>query len=211
MPASTIGARRREARCGSPSRPATLAINRYAAGWIAPENVALHLTDHETYTLRKPRDDGNQFLVVHSGRPNAFTTLEVPDDRAPALIQPLMVHDPSAPGGRRPFNYEGVLVNRYDQTADTGASSRVGPAFHDTRNPDFLSDVGWGRDDHALIVDGETRDLGGGVSATVRANPDGSYDVTLAGGRHAEFEPWCAKIWFTADEYDTGCLFGRPR
>jgi len=97
--------------------------------------------------------------------------------------------------------YERVLVNRYDQTADTGASSRVGPAFHDTRNPDFLSDVGWGRDDHALIVDGETRDLGGGVSATVRANPDGSYDVTLAGGRHAEFEPWCAKIWFTADEY----------
>ena len=122
-----------------------------------------------------------------------------------------MVHDPSAPEGRRPFNYEGVLVNRYDQTVGTGASSRVGPAFHDTRNPDFLSDVGWGRDDHALVVDGATRDLGGGVSVTAHANADGSYDVTLTGGRYAEFEPWCEPIWFEHSTYDTGCHFDHPR
>ena len=193
------------------SIPATLAINRYAAGWIAPENVALHLTDHETYTLRKPRDGGNQFLVVHSGRPHAFTTLEVPDERDPAFVQPLTVYDPSAPEGRRPFNYDGVLVNRYDQTVGTGANARVGPAFHDTRNPDFLSDVGWGRDDHALIVDGATRDLGGGVSVTVHANADGSHDVTLTGGRYAEFGPWCKPIRFLRSAYDTGCHFDHPR
>ena len=194
------------------SIPATLAINRYAAGWIAPENVALHLTHSATYTLRKPLDGGYQFLVVHSGRPHAFTTLEVPDERDPAYVPTdRVVYDPSAPDGRRRFNYEGVLVNRYDQSVGAGASARVGPAFYDTRNPDYLSAVGLGRDDHALIVDGETRNLGGGISVTVRANADGSYDVTLTGGRHAEFEAWCEPIWFAGSTYDTGCLLDYPR
>ena len=46
--------------------PSTLAINRYAAGWIRPEDVALHLEERATYTLAKPRRRGYQFLVVFS-------------------------------------------------------------------------------------------------------------------------------------------------
>ena len=54
-------------------------------------------------------------------------------------------------------------------------------------------------------------DIGGGVMVTVSANADGSYDVTLTGGRHAEFEPWCEPLWYAASVYDTGCLFDNPR
>ena len=112
----------------------------------------------------------------------AFTTLEVPDYRNPQYFVPPEVWDPSAPGQLRPFNVEGVLVNRYDQTLGTGPQARVRPAFYDVENPNASTDVGWGRDDHSLIVDGDSRDLGGGVAATVSRNADGSYDVTLAGG-----------------------------
>ena len=186
--------------------PSTLAINRYAAGWIDPEDVALHLEDSATYTL-KPFGDGVRFLVIHSGRRYAFTTLEVLEERPDGFkVSRAEVHDPSAPGGRRPRRYDGVLVSRYDQTAGTGTSARIGPALFDRNNRDFLTDVGWGRDDFSLIPDGASRDIGGGVSVSVTKNPDGSYEVTVTGGRVADFQRWCDKIWFTADEYDTGCF-----
>lgn len=189
--------------------PATLAVNRYAAGWIDPEHVALHLTDEQTYRLRKPLDGGLQFLVVHSGRRYAFTTLEVVDDRD-RYLDLLDVWDPSAPGGSRPFNVEGVLVSRYDQTTGTGAYVRLGPAVYNVENPNAMSDVGWGGDDHSLIVDGDSRDLGNGVVASVSRNPDGSYDVTLAGGTVAEFEQWC-QYRYRVGVFDTGCLLDNPR
>ena len=184
--------------------PSTLAINRYAAGWIKPEDVALHLVDRATYTLSKPRESGYQFLVVHSGRPNAFTTLEVLEERSSRFMANIDVYDPSVPGKYRPRRYEGVLVSRYDQTAGTGASARVGPALYHTDNPEFLADVAFGRDDYSLLSDGETREIGGGISVAVRKNTDGSFDVTVSGGKAAEFEVWCPTIWFS-DEYDTGC------
>ena len=184
--------------------PSTLAINRYAAGWIKPEDVALHLADNATYTLSKPRESGHQFLVVHSGRPYAFTTLEVLEERSLQFMPNIHVYDPSVPGGYRPRRYEGVLVSRYDQTAGTGASARVGPALYHTDNPEFLADVGLGRDDYSLIGDGEMRDIGSGVRVEVTRNQNGSYNVTVSGGTVAEFEVWCSNIWF-ANEYDTGC------
>lgn len=174
---------------------------------VDPDHVALHLTDEQTYRLRKPLDGGLQFLVVHSGRRYAFTTLEVADDRD-QYLDLLDVWDPSAPGGSRPFNVEGVLVSRYDQTTGTGAYVRLGPAVYNVENPNAMSDVGWGGDDHSLIVDGDSRDLGGGVVASVSRNPDGSYDVTLAGGTVAEFEPWCQQ---RVGVFDTGCLLDNPR
>ena len=187
--------------------PATLAINRYAAGWIDPGDVALHLTDSATYTLSRPFEDGHQFLVIHSGRRHAFTTLEVLEERPDRFrVSRTEVHDLAAPGGRRPRRYDGVLVSRYDQSAGTSFNVRFGPALYDRSNPDYLVDVGWGRDDHALIPDGGARDIGGGVSVSVAKNPDGSYEVTVSGGRIAEFERWCTKIWFTADEFDTDCF-----
>ena len=184
--------------------PSTLAINRYAAGWIKPEDVALHLADNATYTLSKPRESGYQFLVVHSGRRNAFTTLEVLEKRSSQFMSNVEVYDPSVPGKYRPRRYEGVLVSRYDQTAGTGSAARFGPALYHKENPNHLSDVNWGRDDYSLIGDGEMRDIGSGVRVEVTRNQNGSYDVTVSGGTVAGFEVWCSNIWF-ADEYDTGC------
>ena len=188
--------------------PSTLAINHYAAGWIPPDEVALHLTENATYTLSQPRRDGYQFLVVHSGRRYAFTTLEVLEERSARFRSDApVVFDPAAPFGFRARRYDGVLVSRYDQTTGTGTSARTGPALYRSDNPRFLTDVGRGRDDYSLIPDGGTRDIGGGVRVTVARNRDGSYEVTVSGGKTAEFETWCNRIWFADDdyEYDTGC------
>ena len=170
--------------------PPTLAVNRYSAGWVSPDDVALHLAEDAAYTLSKPYDDGHQFLVVHSGRSHAFTTLEVLPERPSAyVIEFPDVYDPSATGERRPFRYDDVLVSRYDQSTGTGINARLGPALHDPRNPQSRHDVGWGRDDYSLIGDGESRDIGGGVIVAVSRNEDGSYHVSVSGGRIAEFEP----------------------
>jgi len=186
--------------------PSTLAINRYAAGWIDPEEVALHLDDAGTYTLQPPRERGYQFLVISSGRKYAFTTVEVLDGRNPAYVDGYpVVYDPSSPGDRRPFRYDGVLVSRYDQSTGTGINARFGPALYDERNPGFSSDVNRGYDDFSVMQDGESRDIGGGVRLEVNRNDDGSYDVAVSGGRVAEFTPWCDIIWFAFGEFDTGC------
>ncbi len=198
----------------NPSRPAgwyqdmptTLAVNRYAAGWIEPDDVALHLSDAGTYRLARPRQSGYQFLVIHSGRPGAFTTLEVLDERnAVYRDDNAVVLDPASPGGRRPMRYEGVMVSRYDQTTGTGYNARTGPALYDPDNPNYESDVGYGRDDFSVIADGESRSIGGGINVSVTKKPDGSYDVAVSGGRIAEYRPWCIPIWFSG-EYDDGCM-----
>ncbi len=190
--------------------PSTMAINRYSAGWIRPEDVALHLQDTGTYRLSKPRESGYQFLVIHSGRRHAFTTLEVLDYYPSEYrVTGAQVYDS---GRRRPRRYEGVLVSRYDQSAGTGAQTRTGPALYDKSNPNRLADVGWGRDDYSVIQDGETREIGGGVSVSVRRNSDGSYEVTVSGGKVAEFQRWCFPLWFRLEEteYDTGCRLNEP-
>lgn len=186
----------------------TAALNRYTAGWIRPEEVALHLEERGVYTLVRPRERGHQLLVVNSGRRHAFTTLEVLEEFSSAYrIPDSLVYDPSAPGDRRPLRYEGVLVSRYDQTAGTGTRARFGPALHNADNPEFLEDVGFGYDDHSLIPDGESRDIGGGVTVRVSRNRDGSYEVSVTGGRTAAFEPWCYPLWFASPiEYDVGCF-----
>ena len=197
--------------------PSTLAINRYSAGWIEPEDVALHREEEGTYTLSKPFESGYQFLVIHSGRRYAFTTLEVLEERSPKYkINKAEVYDPSALGGKRPRRYEGVLVSRYDQSAGTGIYARLGPALYNRDNPNFLSDVAGGRDDSSVIQDGETRDMGGGVSVSVNRNSNGSYEVTISGGKIAPFPKWCIPIFFLnplsedEDIYDTGCLLNEP-
>ena len=56
----------------------TIAINRYAAGWISPDEVIVHgpgtVAD---YTLRPPGAGGVQMLVLPGERPGVFTTLGV--------------------------------------------------------------------------------------------------------------------------------------
>ncbi len=187
--------------------PATLAVNRYAAGWIEPEDVALHLSDEATYTLARPLESGYQFLVVHSGRAGAFTTLEVLDERNAVYRDThAVVYDPASPNRRRPIRYEGVMVSRYDQTTGTGYNARTGPALHNAANPDYESDVGYGLDDFSVIADGESRSIGGGVTVSVTKNADGSYDVRVSGGKIAAYDPWCIPIWFPPGGYDTGCM-----
>lgn len=190
-----------------PGLPGTLAVNRYSAGWIPSDDVALHLEARGTYTLAPPGRRGYQFLVVHSGRRHAFTTLEVLDElpRAYRESDPV-IRDPSTPGGRRPPRYEGVFVARYDQTAGTGTRARLGPALVNRDNSRFLEDVGWGWDDHSVIPDGGSRRIGGGVTVAVSRNRDGAYEVTVTGGRTATFEPWCYPFWFDSTRYDTGCF-----
>ena len=187
--------------------PPPLAINRYSAGWIDADEVALHVADSGTYRLSKPLDAGKQFLVIHSGRQYAFTTLEVLPERPAAFVNSTAeVYDPSAPGGQRAFRYNGVLVSRYDQSRGAGTNARFGPALYDTRNPEATHDVGHGRDDYSLIGDGESRDIGGGITVSVSKNADGSYNVAVSGGKVATFDPWCFRLWFEKSvEYDTGC------
>ena len=55
---------------------ATIAVNRYAAGWIDPENVVIHEAGTtEVYELRPPGLGGLQMLVLPGNRPGVFTTL----------------------------------------------------------------------------------------------------------------------------------------
>lgn len=185
--------------------PSTMAVNRYAAGWIDHREVALHLTDEGTYTLQPPRQRGYQFLVISSGREYAFTTVEVLDERDQVYKDSLPKVFVSSTGGERTFRYDGVLVSRYDQTNGSGIDVRLGPALYDKSNPDYSSAVNWGRDDYSVMQDGETREIGSGVRLAVSKNEDGSYDVSVSGGKVAEFTPWCRWIWFFFGTYDTGC------
>ncbi len=186
--------------------PPTLAVNRYSAGWIDPHEVGLHLTESGVYTLRPPGQGDAQFLVISSGRPGAFTTVEVLAERDSRWIEESpQVFDPASPQQKRPFRYEGVLVSRYDQSTGTGAKARFGPALYDTRNPEAARDVGWGNDDYSVIQNGESREIGGGVTVQVTRGVDGSYEVAVTGGRVAPFTPWCVPFWFSYGEYDTGC------
>lgn len=186
--------------------PSTLAINRYAAGWIQPENVALHLEPEASYTLSAPHEPGYQFLVIHSGRRDAFTTLEVLEQRPERFkVQRQDVVDYEVVGSTRARRYEGVLVSRYDQSAGTGTQARFGPALYYKDNPNYLEDVGWGRDDYSLVPDGGTRELGNGVRVRVDKNADGTWNVSVSGGLEAKFKRWCEPMWFSGTEYDTGC------
>lgn len=196
----------------SDDMPATLAINRYAAGWIRPGDVVLHVTEKATYTLDRPGGAGHQFLVIHSGRRYAFTTVEVLEERsAQFTVDRRDVYDALVPGDRRARRYAGVLVSRYDQSAGTGIQARFGPALYDKNNPNYLTDVGWGRDDYALLTDRESRDIGGGIRISAERNGDGSWNVIVDGGRVAQFERWCAPLWFSGEEFDTGCSLDKEQ
>ena len=57
-------------------RTGTIAINRYAAGWISPDEVIVHGAGTVAdYTLRPPGAGGVQMLVLPGERPGMFTTL----------------------------------------------------------------------------------------------------------------------------------------
>ena len=55
----------------------TIAVNRYAAGWIAPEEVAVHTGGAAEYVLSPLGEDGVQMLVLPTGVTGTFWTLGV--------------------------------------------------------------------------------------------------------------------------------------
>jgi hypothetical protein len=83
----------------------TLALNRYAAGWLAPSLVAVHRQSGATYDLGVEGSGATELLVVPSPDGAAFTTLEA-----------------RVAGGTGPdatLLASGVAVHRVDQRADT--------------------------------------------------------------------------------------------
>ena len=175
-------------------------VDRPVGGRSAPERIRVV---HAATASGEGLPDARHLIR----RRYAFTTVEVLDERNPSYKDELpKVY---APTSERPFHYDGVLVSRYDQSTGTGIHARFGPALYDERNPDVADDVNWGRDDFSVMQDGETRDIGGGVRLQVYRNQDGSYEVSVSGGQTAEFQPWCATIWFAFGEYDAGCALDK--
>lgn len=53
----------------------TIAVNRYAAGWIDPEDVRIHMGGKDNYELAVPGTSGIQMLVLPTGRTGRFYTI----------------------------------------------------------------------------------------------------------------------------------------
>ena len=79
----------------------TAAMNRYAAGWIDPEEVAVHREPYGSYLLSPPGVAGVQMLVLSRGEPGRFISLGARVAKG---------HDGGIPA-------EGVEVYRIDQRA----------------------------------------------------------------------------------------------
>ena len=77
----------------------TAVVNRYAAGWVDPEEVAVHREPYASYLLSPPGSTGVQMLVLPSGEPGRFISLGARVAKG---------HDGGIPA-------EGVEVYRIDQ------------------------------------------------------------------------------------------------
>ena len=146
----------------------TIAINRYAAGWLAPSLVAVHHGPSATYTVGVEGSGATELVVVPSDDGAAFTTLEL-----------------RAGGGSGPdstLQASGVVVHRVDQRADpqcftvfqlgldrcSGLDRRVQPFG---AHPDSYAQV---------FGPGAVVDLGG-VTMTVLSAAGGTMQVQLTG------------------------------
>ncbi|MCY4368250.1 MAG: fibronectin type III domain-containing protein [bacterium] len=101
----------------------TVAVNRYAAGWIDIEDVAVHLEPYGSYLLAPIGRSGTQMLVLPVGEPGHFISLGARVARG---------YDAGIPA-------EGVEVYRVDQRA---SACREGT---ETDPPDRLRCTGLGR------------------------------------------------------------------
>lgn len=79
----------------------TAVVNRYAAGWIDLEDVAVHRESYGSYVLSPPGTKGVQMLVLSRGQPGRFISLGARVAKG---------HDGGIPA-------EGVEVYRIDQRA----------------------------------------------------------------------------------------------
>ena len=89
----------------SQANVATIAVNRYAAGWIDPVDVRIHVEGNDEYELAVPGVDGIQMLVLPTTRTGRFYTIGARLGLGYDIAVPL----------------QGVEVYRVDQTtSDSG-------------------------------------------------------------------------------------------
>jgi hypothetical protein len=93
---------------------ATVAINRYQAGWLDPKQVAVHASTSGSYALGPIGSPGTQMVVIPSGSAHAFTTLETRVKESFDAV----------------IDKEGVAVHLVDQRCVecVGVNSRTAPA-----------------------------------------------------------------------------------
>jgi hypothetical protein len=148
----------------------TLAINRYAAGWIDPALVAVHDGGAANYVLGAEGSGHTELLVIRSGDGAAYTTLEARvGGHAGDLDQALPV--------------AGVAVTRVDQRPDpecylvqalglprcTGLDRRTQPWGPNGSQPTSFTSV---------LTNGAHLDLGGVTVTVTGTNP---FTVAVSG------------------------------
>ncbi len=119
----------------------TLAINRYAAGWIEPAQVSIHTADTAEYRLGPVGTDGLQLLVLPTHLRGTFTALDV------RISQD---HDTG-------LTKEGVTVHSIDQRPDACSHPTQGGCFGlNRRNQPVLGDHQTARAYHHVLRPGDT-------------------------------------------------------
>ncbi|MGF1665932.1 MAG: S-layer homology domain-containing protein [Acidimicrobiia bacterium] len=144
---------------------ATLAFNRYAAGWIEPAEVAVHTGGTTEVVLGATGSDGTEMVVIPLGEQGHLVSL---DARVPSA------HDPI------PTSWEGVSVHTIDQR-DNGAcfSSVYGVCYgldrRTAQNPSRPDSIA-----HVLGV-GDTATISG-VRLTIVGREGNGFRIRLDGG-----------------------------
>jgi hypothetical protein len=135
----------------------TIAFNRYASGWIAPEDIEL-VTKAAEFDLVGPESSGPQMALLPSGDPLIFSTIEA---------RPAVGYDENA-------GTEGVILHTVDQTAQCSVSICWGPY---RRQKPAVGAAG--SSDHILGV-GESAALHGMTISVLAATASG-YTVSVSG------------------------------
>lgn len=105
----------------------TLAINRYAAGWIEPSRARIHNAHTAEYLLGSVNSDGVQLVILD------------PDQRGTSIAVDARVDG----GFDRGIKKEGVTVHAFDQSPEAcGHSADAGCFGHDRRTRPIVGDRG---------------------------------------------------------------------
>jgi hypothetical protein len=144
---------------------ATLAFNRYAAGWIAPGDVVVHSGGTTELVLEAAGSDGTEMVVIPIGEQGHLVSLD-------ARVR--STHDPI------PSSWEGVSVHTIDQRDDGSCFSSVygvcyGLDRRTAQNPSRPDAI-----DHVLEV-GDTATVSG-VRITVLGREGDGFRLRLDGG-----------------------------
>ena len=139
----------------------TIAVNRYAAGWIDPEDVIMHRGPAAVYQLNPIDDGGNQMLII-------------PTSRGPGLFYTLAVR--TAEDYDRGIPKEGVEVYRIDQRPSACKHNRPGVCLGANRRTQ-QTPPGGNNDSTAHVYEaGDSFDLEG-IRIEIRERRDNRFTV----------------------------------